>query len=109
MGNPYRGEVTLNVDGEPRVMRLTLGALATLEARLECGSMMDMIGRFENGAFKVRDIISLLAAGLNGGGWAVTEAQLMQTQIDGGPMRAAEAAGALLRVTFTLPDEDASQ
>ena len=105
MGNPFRGEVTLGVDGETRVMRLTLGALAALESRLECGSMMEMITRFENGAFNVRDIISLLTAGLNGGGWSVTEAQLMQTQIDGGPMRAAEAAGALLRLTFTLPEE----
>lgn len=109
MGNPYRGEVMLSVDGEERVMRLTLGAMATLEARLESGSMMEMIARFENGAFKVRDIISLIVAGLNGGGWPVTEAQLMQKQIDGGPMRAVEAAGTLLRLTFALPDEDASE
>lgn len=34
MVNPWRGEVTLVVDGEARVMRLTLAALAELEARL---------------------------------------------------------------------------
>ena len=28
MANPWRGEVELVVDGEPRVMRLTLAALA---------------------------------------------------------------------------------
>ena len=35
MANPWRGEVALVVDGEPRTLRLTLAALAELEARLE--------------------------------------------------------------------------
>ena len=108
MANPFRGEVLLGVDGEPRTMRLTLGALASLETRLESDSLMDMIARFEAGAIKVSDIISLLTAGLNGGGWAISEAELKACQIDGGPLRAAAAAGELLRLTFSLPDGSAS-
>jgi tail tube GTA-gp10-like protein len=104
--NPWRGEVALSVDGQPRVMRLTLGALAELEARLKSGSLMELIGRFETGAFRVADLIALLAAGLNGGGWRVTEAELVQASIDGGPLAAAQAAARLLKLTFTLPDED---
>ncbi|MFO1105371.1 MAG: gene transfer agent family protein [Amaricoccus sp.] len=105
MVNPFRGEVELSVDGSPRVMRLTLGALAELEARLKCDSLLDMIARFETGAFRVRDLISLLTAGLNGGGWAITETDLVRRQIDGGPLAAAQAAAQLLKITFTLPGE----
>lgn len=106
MANPFRGEVELMVDGAPRVMRLTLGALAELEARLRCDSLLEMIARFETGGFKVRDLISLLTAGLNGGGWAVSEAELVASRIDGGPLAAAQAAARLLKITFTLPGED---
>jgi hypothetical protein len=107
MANPWRGEVALEVDGEPRVMRLTLGALAEMEARLKSDSLVEMIARFESGGFRVRDLISLLTAGLNGGGWAVTEAELVRSRIDGGPLAAAQAAAALLKVTFSVPGEDA--
>lgn len=106
MANPYRGEVALSVDGEARIMRLTLGALAELEARLKCESLLDMIARFETGSFRVRDLISLLTAGLNGGGWRIGEAELLERQIDGGPLEAAQAAAKLLKLTFTLPEED---
>ena len=109
MGNPYRGEVELWVDGERRTMRLTLGALAELEARLECESLLEMIARFETGAFKVRDLIGLLTAGLNGGGWRIDEAELVQRQIEGGPLVAAQAAARLLKITFTLPGEDGAE
>jgi len=106
MANPYRGEVVLSVDGEPRVMRLTLGALAELETRLNCESLMEMIARFESGGFKVRDLISLITAGLNGGGWRISEAELLRCKIDGGPLAAAQAAAQLLKLTFSLPGED---
>ena len=102
MANPWRGEVELSVDGEPRVMRLTLAALAELEARLKSDSLIE---RFEAGGFRVRDLIALLTAGLNGGGWKVTEAELTRAQIDGGPLAAAQAAARLLKITFTLPGE----
>lgn len=105
MANPYRGEVTLSVDGAPRVLRLTLGALAELEAKLECDSLLELIARFENGAFRVRDLIGLLAAGLSGGGWRIDEAELLARRIDGGPLAAAQAAARLLRLTFTLPGD----
>ncbi len=105
MANPYRGEVELEINGECRRMRLTLGALAELEQRLESESLFDMISRFETGAFRVRDLICLLAAGLSGGGFEVTEAELLKCQIDGGPLSAARAAAELLKVTFTLPTD----
>ncbi|MBP7002254.1 gene transfer agent family protein [Amaricoccus sp.] len=106
MANPFRGEVDLVVDGEPRPMRLTLGALAELEARLKSDSLMEMIGRFETGGFRVRDLVALLVAGLNGGGWRVSEPELLALRIDGGPVVAAQAAARLLKLTFSVPGED---
>lgn len=106
MANPYRGETELSVNGERRVMRLTLGALAELEARLKAESLMDMIGRFETGAFHVKDLICLITAGLHGGGWRITEDELLSSSIDGGPLAAAQAAARLLKLTFTVPGED---
>lgn len=108
MANPFRGEVVLTVDGEPRTLRLTLGALAELESRLESGSLLEMISRFESGGFRVTDMVSLLAAGLKGGGWPMTERELLERNIDGGPLAAAQAAARLLKLTFTLPGADES-
>jgi hypothetical protein len=106
MANPYRGEVALSVEGEERVMRLTLGALAGLEARLQSESLLEMIGRFEQGTFRVQDLICLITAGLNGGGWRISEAEILEKQIDGGPLAAARAAARLLKLTFSFPGED---
>ncbi|GGA22950.1 gene transfer agent family protein [Neptunicoccus cionae] len=104
MGNPYRGEVVLTVDGVERVMRLSLGALAKLEARLGAEGVLPLIERFERGAFKADDLIALLWAGLTGAGWEGSETDLRQAEISGGAMGAARAAGLLLRLTFTLPE-----
>ena len=71
-------------------MRLTLGALAELEARLKSESLVELIGRFEAGGFRVRDLIALLTAGLNGGGWRIGEAELVQ----GADRRRAAGGGA---------------
>lgn len=107
MVNPFRGEVALDIEGEARVMRLTLGALAELETRLESDSLLEMIGRFERGTFRVQDLIALITAGLNGGGWRISESELLEQRIDGGPLAAAEAAARLLKLTFSLPGEGA--
>ncbi len=104
MANPYRGEVELVVAGEPRIMRLSLGGLAELETRLESGSIVEMVERFETGRVRARDLLALLAAGLRGGGFAVEDAELGALPIEGGPVGAARAAARLLRVTFALPD-----
>ena len=69
MVNPHAGEVALVLDGEAHVLKLTLGALAELEDRLEADSLPALVERFEAGRFAVRDVLALLCAGLRGGGW----------------------------------------
>ncbi|MEM6636093.1 MAG: gene transfer agent family protein [Pseudomonadota bacterium] len=100
MANPWTGEVTLVIDGEPRLLKLTLGALAELEAQMEADTLIDLVGRFENGAFSSRDVLALIVAGLRGGGWRGTAQDLLSAEIDGGPVGAARAAGQLLARAF---------
>lgn len=100
MENPERGDVLLVVNGAPHVLRLTLGALAALEARLEAGSLIALAERFETGQIAVEELTALLAAGLAGGGSALTEADLAVAEIDGGAVAAMQAGMSLLARTF---------
>ena len=84
-------------------MRLSLGSLAALEAKMNEDSLMSLVVRFEKGEFKTMDLITLLTAGLNGAGWQGDADDLLAAEIDGGPLGAARAAGALLSVTFGAP------
>lgn len=103
MENPFAGEVALVLDGQRHVAKLTLGALAELEAVLETGSLFDLVERFEGGRFSTRDVLALIVAGLRGGGWQGTAADLRTVEIGGGPVEAARAAAALLTRAFAVP------
>ncbi len=105
MVNPYRGEVSLVVDGQAHVLRLTLGALAELEAELEAQSLLALVERFESGGFTTRDLLALLAAGLRGGGWQGALPDLLAADIEGGPIGAARIAARLLALSFSVSDE----
>ncbi len=103
MANPWAGEVAIWLDGERHVARLTLGALAEMEAELAGGSMLALVERFETGAFSTRDVLALVVAGLRGGGWGGTAADLRAVEISGGPVEAARIAAELLARAFTVP------
>ncbi|WP_306133118.1 gene transfer agent family protein [Roseivivax marinus] len=105
MANPWRGEVDIVLDGETRAMRLTLGALAELEAALGEDSLVSLAERFEAGRFSTRDVLAVIVAGLRGGGWRGGAADLMQAEIEGGPMAAARGAAELLARAFVMPGE----
>jgi hypothetical protein len=100
MANPFAGEVALTLDGRRYVLKLTLGALAELEAGLKEDSLIALIRRFECGAFASRDVLALILAGLKGGGWSGTAEDLVSAEIAGGPMEAARVAAALLVAAF---------
>ncbi len=69
MANPWAGEVSVTLNGEAHVAKLTLGALAELEAELGTGTLVELVERFEAGRFSTRDVLMLIVAGLRGGGW----------------------------------------
>lgn len=104
MVNPYRGEAELMIEGEAHVMRLSLGVLAELEADMQSDSLMNLVQRFEKGEFSARDLMALLCAGLRGGGADISVLELGKRSVDGGPVGAAQAAGRLLKVTFSAPE-----
>lgn len=105
MTNPWTGEVALVIDGQRRVLKLTLGALAGLEQTLETGSLIELVERFEGGGFSSRDVLAVVVAGLRGGGAEITASDLLQAEIDGGPMAAARVAAELLARAFMMPGE----
>jgi hypothetical protein len=105
MTNPWTGEVAIWLDGQRHVAKLTLGALAELEEALETGSLLDLVQRFEERRFSTRDVLALVVAGLRGGGWQGSAADLRCVEIGGGPVEAARAAAELLARAFSLPGE----
>lgn len=104
MANPWAGEVAVVINGERRALKLTLGALAELEAALEVGSLVDLVERFEAGVFSTRDVLALIVAGLRGGGWQGDASDLITAEVEGGPLAAARAAAELLARAFMLPE-----
>ena len=103
MVNPLAGEVCVTIDGVPHVAKLTLGALAELEAALAAGSLVDLVERFEAGRYRGADVMALLVAGLRGGGWRGTATDLLSADLAGGPVGAARVAAELLARAFTPP------
>ena len=104
MANAARGEASIVIGGERRVLRLTLGALAELEAALGAGGLVGLAERFEGGGVSARDILLLIAAGLRGGGWEVGDEEVGRLEIEGGAAGAARAAAAALAAAFAPLD-----
>jgi hypothetical protein len=107
MANPWAGEVAVELNGECLVAKLTLGALAELEAALATETLFELVERFENRRFSTRDVMLLVVAGLRGGGWQGTAEDLRTAEIGGGPMEAVRIAAELLARAFTVPDAGA--
>lgn len=101
MANPYRGEVDAVIDGAPATLRLTLGALAELEATLAAEGLVDLADRFDRGAMRTADVIAVLTAGLRGAGRPVSSDDVATMAVQGGAVGAARLAGRLLAVAFT--------
>jgi hypothetical protein len=103
MANPYAGEVALTLDGKRYVLKLTLGALAELEAGLETDTLVAMVERYEVGNFSTSDVLRLVVAGLRGGGWNGGYDDILTAEISGGPLAAARVGAALIARAFTVP------
>jgi hypothetical protein len=104
MANPFAGEVAVWLDGQRHVAKLTLGALAELEVDLKEECLLDLVQRFEANRFSTRDVLALLVAGLRGGGWRGTAADLLTVEIGGGALTASKVAAELLARAFTVPE-----
>jgi hypothetical protein len=105
MENPWEGEVCLTLDGEAHCLKLTLGALAALEAELETVSLAELVERFETGRFTVAELVMLLHAGLRGGGWRGSREALLARTVQGGALEAARVGALLLARAFAFAAE----
>ncbi len=94
--NTARGEVLLEIDGRPRRLCVTLGALAELEGAFDAGSLAELGERLS--ALTASDLITVLAALTAGGGEAMTTAELAVARIDA--KAAASAVAEAFRAAF---------
>jgi len=106
--NRRRGEVEAVIDGERRVLCLTLGSLAELETAFGAGDLGGLAARFSSGRMKAADMIRILGAGLRGGGNLYSDEEVAAMSVDGGIAGCAEILGELLLATFGTPQEAAS-
>lgn len=105
--NRYRGEVEAVIDGEKRILCLTLGALAELETAFGAESLADLATRFSSGRLKSADLTRILACGLRGGGNRLSDTDVAEMAVEGGVAGAAKVVGELLAVTFGAGPGDA--
>ena len=104
--NRHRGEVEGVIDGERRILCLTLGALAELETAFGADSLTDLAARFAGGRLKSADLTRILACGLRGGGNRVSDADVADMVVEGGVAGATKLVGELLALTFGVSADE---
>jgi len=107
MANLHRGEIDAVLDGEPKTLCLTLGALAELEAAFAAGDLVALAERFESGKLSARDLTRIIGAGLRGAGATCSNEEVAAMRAEGGAAGFARIAAELLRATFGAADETA--
>lgn len=100
MANRRRGEIEAVLDGEARVLVLTLGALAELEAAFGAGDLSALAARFSEGRLSALDAVRIIGAGLRGAGAAVSDDEVAAMRAEGGAAGFARIVAELLAVTF---------
>ncbi len=98
--NRRRGEVEAVIDGERRILCLTLGALAELETAFSVDDLTGLAARFSSGRLKAADMIRIIGAGLRGGGNLLTDDEVAAMGVEGGLSTYASIVGDLLTATF---------
>jgi hypothetical protein len=88
------------IDGETRVLCLTLGALAELETAFEADNLADLAGRFASGRLSASDMIRIIGAGLRGGGNLYSDDEVAAMAIEGGAAGSARIVAELLAAAF---------
>jgi hypothetical protein len=98
--NRRRGEIEAMIDGERRILCLTLGALAELETAFAVDSLTGLAERFADGRLRAVDMIRIIGAGLRGGGNLYSDDEVAQADVEGGLGGYATIVGSLLTATF---------
>jgi hypothetical protein len=100
MVNRYRGEIGAELGGRDRVLVLTLGALAELEAAFGADDLVALAERFGAGRLSARDLVRIIGAGLRGAGEAVSDDEVAAMTAPGGAAGFVGIAADLIAATF---------
>lgn len=76
MSNPHRAEVSLELGGRRHVLRLTLQALAEIEAAFAVQGLDALGARLGGGKLGAADLARLLGALVRGGGEKIADSEL---------------------------------
>jgi hypothetical protein len=102
MANVRRGEVELTLGGRSHRLRLTLNALAEIEAGLGADGLAALGRRLAAGGLRSADLVVMVAATLRAGGTELTDAEVGDLVAADDVPRIAEALAGLLAVN--VPD-----
>lgn len=106
--NARRGEIEAMIDGERRILCLTLGALAELETAFGVDNIADLAVRFADGRIGAAGMIAVLGAALRGGGNLVSDDDVRDMRVEGGVEGAIRLTAGLLMAAF-MPDRGTAQ
>ena len=101
--NPHRGEIAAHLGGAERRLCLTLGALAELERAFGARDLTELGARFQTGKLSADDLITIIHAGLIGGGHDFAREEVAGLHVEGGIAAYAKIVIDLLTVTFGVP------
>lgn len=76
MTNRHRGEASVVLGGQLFVLRLTLQALAEIEAAFGASDLEALGRRFAEGRFRAADLVVLIGATARGGGASLSDAEI---------------------------------
>ena len=100
MANRHRGEIAAVLGGRERILCLTLGALAELEAALGVGDLVALAERLGSGRLSARDVAKIIGCGLRGAGEKVSDDEVAAMRAEGGVAGFARIAAELIKATF---------
>lgn len=106
--NGRRGEIEAVIDGERRILCLTLGALAELETAFGVDNIADLAALFADGRLGATGLIAVIGAALRGGGNLVDDEDVRDMRVEGGVEGAIRLTARLLSHAF-LSEEESSR
>jgi hypothetical protein len=106
--NRRRGEIVAELDGKPRKLCLTLGALAELETAYAAADLAALVERFSTGRLSAMDMMRIIGAGLRGSGETASDEEVGTMQTGDGAAGFAANVADLLSTTYGATPEAAS-
>ncbi|MDB5555186.1 MAG: hypothetical protein JWL86_5170 [Rhizobium sp.] len=98
--NRVRGEIEAVINGERRILCMTLGALAELETAFGVDNIGDLATCFSGGRIGTRDVMAIIVAGLRGGGNVIEDGDVGDMRVEGGIGGAVTLTARLLSSAF---------